>query len=81
MVELLLRKEFYGMLHKVSEKTLTLKDYLKVTEAAKVLGVHPDTLRRWENLNAVPVRRHPINHYRLYRRSDLEQVLKSVGSE
>lgn len=53
-------------------------DYLKVKEAAKVLGVCPNTLRTWGGQGKIPEFRHPINRFRLYRRSDLEAVLCDI---
>ena len=56
-----------------------LDDYLRIREAAEFLGVSPNTLRTWGREEHVPELRHPINNYRLYRRSDLEELLRRVG--
>ncbi len=53
------------MLHKVILTEINLSNYLRIREAAAILGVHPDTLRRWENLGKVVTYRHPVNRYRL----------------
>lgn len=55
-----------------------LSDYLQVQEAAMVLGVTPDTLRRWDRSGKLKTVRHPINNYRLYRREDLENLIESL---
>ncbi len=50
--------------------------YIQVTEAAEFLGVHPDTLRRWEKTRKVTSLRHPMNGYRLYLKAELKKLLK-----
>jgi DNA (cytosine-5)-methyltransferase 1 len=56
-----------------------LHDYLRIQEAAAFLGVSPNTLRNWGREEKVPEFRHPVNNYRLYRRGDLEELLRQVG--
>jgi len=53
-----------------------LDDYLHINNAAKYLGVCQNTLRNWEMAGKIPVRRHPVNNYRLFKRSDLDKLLK-----
>lgn len=55
-----------------------LRDYLRIAEAAEYLGVSPNTLRNWENSGKLMAHRHPMNHYRLFRRAELEALLKRV---
>jgi excisionase family DNA binding protein len=55
-----------------------LADYLTVKGAAAYLGVSPSTLRNWDRAGKLKPRRHPVNRYRLYRRADLEAVLRAV---
>ena len=56
-----------------------LDDYLQIREAAMFLGVSPNTLRNWGREEKIAELRHPVNNYRLYRRSDLEELLRQVG--
>ncbi|MEK7165741.1 MAG: MerR family DNA-binding transcriptional regulator [Patescibacteria group bacterium] len=56
----------------------TLREYLTVKEAAKILGVSPLTLRRWDNKGKLASKRHPINQYRLYERGTLKLLLKKL---
>jgi MerR family copper efflux transcriptional regulator len=56
-----------------------LSDYLRISEAAKYLGVSPNTLRNWVNAGKVVAIRHPVNDYRLFKREDLENLLKKVA--
>ena len=55
-----------------------LSDYLRISEAAKHLGVSPNTLRNWVNAGKVAAIRHPVNDYRLFKRKDLDALLKLV---
>lgn len=52
--------------------------YLKIKEAADFVGVDPETLRVWEKKNKITVYRDPINDHRLYKKEDLEEVLKGI---
>ena len=55
------------------------KGFLKVKQAAEMLGVTVMTLHRWGAKGKLKALRHPINHYRLYRASDLQRLLSKVG--
>jgi len=55
---------------------LRLDEFLTVKDAAEFLGVSPNTVRNWGREDKIPEHRHPINNYRLYRREDLEGLLK-----
>jgi excisionase family DNA binding protein len=56
-----------------------LRDYLRISQAAEYLGVSPNTLRNWENAGKVVAVRHPVNGYRLFKREDLDALLKLVA--
>ena len=51
---------------------------MKTAEAAEILGVAQNTLRKWAERGDVPMHRNPANGYRLFKRSDLEKFLKRV---
>ena len=55
-----------------------LRDYLRIADAAEYLGVSPNTLRNWERAGKIAAHRHPMNDYRLFRREDLDALLKKV---
>lgn len=55
-----------------------LDTFVKVNEAARILGVHPKTLRDWDNSGKFKARRHPINRYRVYLKKDLEDLNNSL---
>ncbi len=52
--------------------------YVRVKEAAEILGVSPNTIRAGGADGKITEHRHPVNNYRLYKRSDLEKVLRKV---
>lgn len=52
--------------------------FVKVREAAKILGVAPNTVRAWGAGGKIPEYRHPANGYRMYKRKDLEQLLQKL---
>jgi DNA (cytosine-5)-methyltransferase 1 len=58
---------------------INFKGYIKVKEAADLLGVTVMTLHRWDDKGKLRAFRHPINHYRLYKRSELERLLKRLS--
>jgi site-specific DNA-cytosine methylase len=53
------------------------RDYVKVGEAARVLGVSEQTLRNWHGRGKLVPVRHPINGYRMYRVSDVHALLQT----
>ena len=55
-----------------------LAELLTVKEAAEFLGVSPNTIRNWDRNGKIPVHRHPISRYRLFKREDLESVLDRI---
>ncbi|WP_149112379.1 MerR family transcriptional regulator [Limnoglobus roseus] len=56
-----------------------LSDFLRISEAAEYLGVSPNTLRNWVDAGKIVAVRHPVNDYRLFRREDLDALLRQVA--
>ena len=56
-----------------------LDEYLKIAEAAEVLGVSQNTLRKWADEDRIPVSVNPANGYRLFLREDLESFLNETA--
>ena len=54
--------------------------FVKVQEAATILGVAPNTVRKWGAAGKIPEYRHPANGYRLYKRQELERFLRQIES-
>jgi excisionase family DNA binding protein len=55
-----------------------LSEYAKTAEAAQILGVAQNTLRKWAEQGDIPVHRNPANGYRLFNREDLMRFLKKI---
>ena len=58
-----------------------ISDFMTVGEAAEYLSVSKDSLRRWDRAGKLKARRHPINGYRLYRKGDLDALLRRFGCD
>jgi len=56
-----------------------LNQYVKVAEAAEILGVSQGTIRAWAEAGKIPVRRNPANGYRLFKRRDLQSFLAKIA--
>lgn len=56
-----------------------LTEYVKTAEAAEILGVAQNTLRKWAAAGAIPMHRNPANGYRLFKRVDLDRFLKKAA--
>lgn len=56
-----------------------LNSFLTVGEAAEYLGVTVWTLRHWDRGGKLTPARHPLNGYRLYRKEDLDALLRRVA--
>jgi len=53
-----------------------LREYLQIKEAAAYVGGTPATLRNWGNSGKILEQRHPLNNYRLYKKAELDKVLR-----
>ena len=56
-----------------------LSEYVKVAEAAEILGVSAGTVRTWAADGKIPMHRNPANGYRLFKRKELEKFLNNVA--
>lgn len=52
--------------------------YFSIKEAAEILGVTPLTLRNWDKSGKFKAGRHPMNNYRIYKLSDLREVIDDI---
>lgn len=52
--------------------------FVRVKEAAEILGVCPNTVRAWGAEGKLTEYRHPVNNYRLFKRRDLDQMLQKL---
>lgn len=60
------------------DDSLNFQDYLTIKEAAKYLGVSSSTLRNWDRQGELKAKRHPVNGYRLYHKSVLNEILEEL---
>lgn len=51
-----------------------VEGFVTVKDACEQLGVCANTLRSWGATGKIEEYRHPLNNYRLYRRSDVEAL-------
>ena len=57
----------------------TLREYLKVAEAAEFIGVSQTTLRKWADDGKIPMYVNKANGYRLFMQEDLERFLSDMA--
>jgi len=55
-----------------------MSELLQIKEASKVLKVTGQTLRNWDKQGKLKPHRHPMNNYRLYKKSDLIKLIKRI---
>jgi MerR family copper efflux transcriptional regulator len=55
-----------------------LQQYFTIAQAAAFLGVTPNTLRNWGRERKIVEHRNPVNNYRLYKKADLEALLRRI---
>lgn len=60
---------------------MDMKDFIQIEEASKMLNVTTMTLRRWDKAGKLKAYRHPINKYRLYKKSDIEELLRGISND
>lgn len=56
-----------------------LSEYVKVAEAAEILGVSQGTVRTWAESGKLPMYKNPANGYRLFLRTELEKFLSEIA--
>jgi site-specific DNA-cytosine methylase len=54
------------------------RDYVRIGEAARILGVAEATLRNWHAKGRLVPDRNPVNGYRLYRVADVHRILREA---
>ena len=80
MVRLVGSFQFIRYIRIESTEVEKLSVYFRISEAAEYLGVSPNTLRNWVNAGKVAAIRHPVNGYRLFRKEDLDALLRRVSA-
>lgn len=60
---------------------MSTTELLTIGDAAQVLGVSEQTLRRWDKAGKLVAHRHPMNRYRLYSRNEILDVQRRILSD
>ncbi len=55
--------------------------YLTISQVADMVGVNPQTIRRWDKAGKFVSVRHPINNYRVYTQSQVNLLIKELKPE
>ena len=54
------------------------KEFITIKEAAAILSVSRDTLRRWDKAGKLKTKRHPMNNFRIYDPAEVEALRKVI---
>ncbi|WP_375580324.1 DNA (cytosine-5-)-methyltransferase [Marivirga tractuosa] len=58
-----------------------MKEYLSLSEASELIGKSKETLRRWDKEGILNAVREPVSNYRVYRKDDVQTLLKPLFEE
>ncbi len=58
-----------------------MERYLSISQAAEILNVSSETLRRWDKSGKFKSSRHPINNYRVYSQEQVIDLVKEMQLE
>ena len=58
-----------------------MEKYLSVSQAAEILDISPETLRRWDNNGKFKSSRHPMNNYRVYSEASIIDLVEELQLE
>lgn len=58
-----------------------MKKYLTISQAAEILGVSTETLRRWDKSGKFNSSRHPMNNYRVYSENQIISLAEELQLE
>jgi len=58
-----------------------MREYITIKESADLIGVSPQTLRKWEKQGELVPYRNPINNYRMYKVVQIEMFIEEMRNE
>ena len=58
-----------------------MQKYLAVKEASDLLGITPQTLRKYEKRGILIPYRNPVNNYRMYELEQIERFIEEMRNE
>jgi len=85
----MLYKVGYNILYMAKKKHKKVKSKMikedmdklvNVKEAAKILGINPETLRRWDRQGKLKTRRHIMNNYRVYKLGEVLALRRKISA-
>ena len=53
-------------------------EFIRIAEAAKMIGITPTTLRTWERKGKIASYRNPINNWRMYKSDEIEKLMERI---
>lgn len=56
-----------------------MENFLTISQVAKLVGVNPQTIRRWDKTGKFVSTRHPINNYRVYPHDQVERLREELN--
>jgi len=66
------------MVEKPAQAKRNPPDVMTIKEAAALLGVSAITLRRWDSSGKLRPHRHPVNGFRVYKRTAVMKLRKQI---
>ena len=57
---------------------LRREGFVSVKDAAELLGVVPNTVRSWGAAGKITEYRHPVNNYRMYKRTEHDTLIDTA---
>lgn len=58
-----------------------MPEYISIKETARLVGVSPQTLRKWEKDGHLVPYRNPVNNYRMYKVEQIEAFIEEMRSD
>jgi len=58
-----------------------MNEYISIKETARLIGVSPQTLRKWEKDGHLVPYRNPINNYRMYKVEQVEAFIEGMRND
>lgn len=58
--------------------TVKTDEFLLVNETAAILDVSANTVRAWAASGKLREYRHPLNNYRLFKRTEVESLMRQI---
>ena len=55
------------------------KEFITIKDAAEILSVSRDTLRRWDKSGKLKTKRHPMNNFRIYNPDDITKISRKAS--